>query len=446
MFNVDIKQPIFPKDMASSKWLKNFNLEGFKHLSTLSFPKKKEEDWKYTDPSILTADKYVLSNSPGPLSNRQLTMLNEYKQPEFINLVFIDGYFSKEFSDPLESKRPSRGNIHFIPFQEIHSGTSLKAYGIDGDILALFKLFNRQDALDVIDALNQTYLQDGGLFVLEKNTTLNPAIHCLHIVSKPKLLANSKLFFYCHSNSSVTIINTILSDAYLDGQGYSLHNLNCEIYLKEASKAKLLLNTRQGPKARQLTTIRLKQLKDSSLQAWHSSQGASLERINWTVDLNQPGAECHLNGAYYLNHSNHLDHTLKINHHSPYTRSCQLFKGIVDDKAHSVFNGLVRVSEAAKECNSSQLNQNILLNSEARVDTRPQLVIHNNDVKCTHGATIGQLEPEELFYLMSRGFSREESVKLLSQGFLLNALEELPHQCLPLALKALGHVFKIKKV
>jgi Fe-S cluster assembly protein SufD len=154
--------------------------------------------------------------------------------------------------------------------------------------------------------------------------------------------------------------------------------------------------------------------------------GAALSRHDTGVKFTAEGAECYVDGLYVLNASQHVDTHSLIDHAMPHCTSHQNYKGVLSDRSHAVFNGIVIVREDARGTDAQQSNKNLLLSNDARVDTKPQLEIYNDDVKCAHGATVGQLEDEEIFYLLSRGLHPELARNLLTYGFaeeIINKIE-----------------------
>jgi Fe-S cluster assembly protein SufD len=153
--------------------------------------------------------------------------------------------------------------------------------------------------------------------------------------------------------------------------------------------------------------------------------GAQLSRHDITLKMDQEGAECWVDGLYLVGDGQHADTHSLIDHISPHCTSHQMYKGILDGKSRAVFNGKVFVHKDARQTDAQQTNKNLLLSREARVDTKPQLEIFNDDVKCAHGATVGQLEEDELFYLLSRGLHEGIARNLLTYGFAEEVIEKI---------------------
>ena len=204
---------------------------------------------------------------------------------------------------------------------------------------------------------------------------------------------------------------------FLDGRAY-LTNAVTEIVLKEnASLDYYKVQREDARNGFHVATTGVRQDRNSRFSSFSISLGARLEREDLNVLLEAEGSECTLNGLYLVSDGQHIDHHTVIDHLKPQGTSRQLYKGILKGKSHAVFNGKVFVREDARKSDAEQMNKNLLLSEEAGVDTKPQLEISNDDVKCTHGAAVGQLDEDALFYLKSRGLDDENSRDLLTHGF-----------------------------
>ena len=441
MHNVNLKNPLDEiKGIKESTWLKSIHQKNLVELKNSSFPSKKDEDWKHTDPNAFFSSDYFVSHSPSPLSMEQLSLLENIKKPaDFLNLVFIDGYYSPEFSDPLSADSFKNDGWAFFSFKEIKNDLDLNPYQLNKKLSVLLNEFKNES---VLESLNGRYFQDGGFFVFAPSASPQKTIHIIDITTQSNLIVSPRYFFYASANSEVSLAHTVLSK----GDYSYLHNGVWDFHLEENAHVKWLINSNQNQEGKFVGTIRVKQKKDSQFSAWQVTRGSGLERFNWNIDLAGVGARCDLKGVYALKEKRHIDNTLKIHHRVQHTKSSQLFKGIVSDGSKAVFNGLVHVGKGASGSESNQLNKNILLDSQSRVDTRPQLIIENDDVKCTHGTTVGQMEEEELFYLQSRGLSPRVAFDMLTHAFLAECLLGLPASLKTLSVATLETYFKTASV
>jgi Fe-S cluster assembly protein SufD len=166
--------------------------------------------------------------------------------------------------------------------------------------------------------------------------------------------------------------------------------------------------------------------RDATLDTLNLSFGASVSRVDLTAELRGPGANSDMLGLYFGDGNQHFDHNTRQDHIAPNTKSDLLYKGALDGHARAVFRGIIRVHKGAQQTDAYQTNRNLLLSEHARADSLPNLEIEADDVKCSHGATVGELDPEHLFYLMSRGLPRAQAERLVVMGFLGEVLSRLP--------------------
>lgn len=214
-------------------------------------------------------------------------------------------------------------------------------------------------------------------------------------------------------NAEVTII-----EEYQSSTENAVINALTEIHAAPNSKVNIYKIQNEHTSVTHTANTVVNQQQDSSVHLFNLTKGARLSRDNITINLAERGAECYLSGLYFLEHDyQHSDHHLHVNHLAEHCTSSMLYKGILDNKSTAVFNGKVHVNQQAQHTKSYQANHNILLSKEADVNTKPELEIYANDVKCTHGATVGQLDEEPLFYLRSRGLDKDLALRILLNAF-----------------------------
>ena len=212
-----------------------------------------------------------------------------------------------------------------------------------------------------------------------------------------------------------------------------------ELVVGDGARVELLRLQQEGAGAYHVASLHTNQGRDSELRIHLLAFGAELARHDITNVLDGPGAELLLNGLYLLGGRQHADHHTVIDHAQPDCRSHEYFNGVLDDHARGVFNGRIIVRPGAQRTDSKQTNHNLVLSEDARADSQPQLEIYADDVKCTHGATLGPLDPKELFYLQSRGIAPAEARALLVYGFGAEILGRLQHAGLRDRLEAMLH-------
>ncbi|MCH8319816.1 MAG: Fe-S cluster assembly protein SufD, partial [Acidobacteria bacterium] len=215
------------------------------------------------------------------------------------------------------------------------------------------------------------------------------------------------------SNSQVTIVESYIGLH----KGVYFTNSVTEIVAAENAVVDHYKLHQESKKAFHIATLQVHQDRSSSVRTFNATLGGKLTRNEVNVVLDGEGAECNLDGLYLISGSQHVDNHTRLEHAKPHCDSREMYKGILDEKATGVFHGRIVVLPGAQKTDSKQTNNNLLLSDEALINTKPQLEIYANDVKCTHGATIGQLDPDALFYLRSRGIDKITARSLLIYAF-----------------------------
>jgi Fe-S cluster assembly protein SufD len=223
-------------------------------------------------------------------------------------------------------------------------------------------------------------------------------------------------------NSAATIIESYAS---ANDEGVYLTNAIVDLSLAEGARLEHYKIQRESTAAFHVGTTRAELGPNSSYKTTTINFGAALSRHDIRVQMDHEGAECSVDGLYMVDGTQHTDTHSVIDHRQPHCTSHQLYKGILDGKSRAVFNGIVFVRHGAQQTDARQTNKNLLLSTDARVDTKPQLEIFADDVKCTHGAAVGQLDEDEMFYLLSRGINPALARNMLTYGFAEEVIERI---------------------
>ncbi len=251
---------------------------------------------------------------------------------------------------------------------------------------------------------------------IPKNVRLEKPLHFLY-------QNNSKQYFSHHviianENSELTLLE--------EYQNNHAMNVTTEIYASKNARVHFAKIQNENSSATHDASLSIHQQEESVVNVFSLSNGARSARELIKINLHERGAECILNGFYPLkNDEQKLDYFIDVNHHAKHTRSEMLYKGILDKKSKSNFRGKVFVHQAAKHITAHQSNHHLLLSKEAEAGSKPELEIYADDVKCTHGATVGQIDPDALFYLRARGLDEKESMKLLTAAFAADVLDRM---------------------
>jgi Fe-S cluster assembly protein SufD len=275
---------------------------------------------------------------------------------------------------------------------------------------------------DGVTALNTAFAQDGVFLYVPKNTVCEKPFQIIHLLlsSKAQMVHHRNLFILEENTGAKILIcdHTLSSHEFLT-------NSVTEMYAGPNSNLDLTRVQNEHNKAIQITNAYTHQMRDSRVSSNYISLHGGKVRNNVYVDLAGEGSDNKSFGLFLVDDSQHIDNFTYVNHLVPNCSSNQLYKGILDENATGVFNGKIHVSRDAQHTQAYQRNNNILLTDTARMSTRPQLEIYADDVKCSHGATVGQLDTDALFYLRSRGIPLKESMHLLMYAFAHAVLSEI---------------------
>jgi len=371
-------------------------------------PTTRNEDWKYTDLSRLTA---VLGDTwwtPSTVADSTVETIEEHSIPELDahRLIFVNGRFQGDLSD-------MPAGVAVVPLSQwLTSDADKAAKALEMDEHA--PLFNGAMAV------NTAMAADGACISIADGVTLDKPLYLLHLAASGGA---------SHMRHDIRIGHNATAHVIEHYVGYSTeagltHNVT-RIHLDEAATLyhdRLQLETE---KQFHLGRVDVKQLRDSRFISHSLAMGAALSRVDIAVALSGVNASCVLNGLYLIGSRQHADHHTRIDHISPDCTSRETYKGVLSGRAHAVFNGKVVVHDGADGTDAKQSNGNLLLSGHAEVDTKPELEIYADEVKCAHGATVGQLDLEQLFYLQSRGLDKASAKNVLTFAFADDALTQM---------------------
>lgn len=392
IYDADFRQSII--ELRQPVWLKGIRKMAMKQFREFGFPSPRNEDWKYTNIAPIAAQDFSLRT--GEVSPDIIDSL-KYAESAANTLVFIDGVLrsstvSDEFSVTEFNDAYHQGDTAKVIEQKLGQAVQFTKNGFT--------------------ALSLAMLRDGALINIPKDSKVIAPIHLLFIAtdgvtSFPRVLINAE------QGSNATVIESHVSA----GEGKSFSNAVVEVFVADNAQIKHYRVQKVNPDSFQIGTSFAVIGRDSVYDTTAINLGGAISRHDVGVKFTAPGGECFVDGLYMLNGSQHADTHSIIDHTVPNCNSHQNYKGVLSDKSHAVFNGIVFVREDARGTDAKQSNKNLLLSNDARIDTKPQLEIFNDDVKCAHGATVGQLADEEIFYLLSRGIHPDLAKNLLTYGF-----------------------------
>ena len=390
-----------------------------KQLDSLPFPTRKHEDWKYYNFSDILDSGFNLDHpietelSSGISKTELVKIVDKFVFRESVEnlIVTVNGAYSEELSN---------FNNDSIKILNFNSSEDLEKNPWAKERCAKLFAKDLENETRYFKILNTLLMANGFLLEIPDNHKQEAPLQILHI-SNQNHFNQIRSLIHAGKNSEQDILVTYVG---LEDSKY-FTNAVIECHLDDGAKLKLNNIQNESKDSTRLYNFHASLSKDSNFEFNSFSFGAKSSRDDIEVDIEGSGAHASVNGLYVLNGSRKSHHKVTINHKVPNCTSEQLFKGLLLDESKAEFNGLIEVFKDAQKTNATQLNKNLLLSNKAHIDSRPQLNILADDVKCAHGSTIGKLDKEELFYLVSRGLSKEEAQIILTYSFCQELIDRI---------------------
>jgi Fe-S cluster assembly protein SufD len=393
------------------RWLRDLRARGAAHFAKVGFPTTRDEDWKYTSAApIAELDVRALQEPGGEVTAAQLAPYT-FGENGWTTLVFVNGRYDGELS----SGAALEAGVRVLPLAEAREEMGDVVEGTLGSICTV-----EQSAFVALNAALHT---DGAVVHLRAGAVAGAPIHLLFVSDalSAKGASHPRILIVAEPNSKATVIESYVAL----GEATYLTNSVTEISLADGATVAHYKIQRESPRSYHVATIDARQGKDSHFVSFSFAIGAALSRTNvWTV-LGGEGCGATLNGLYMADGDQHVDHQTRIEHQKENCYSREVYRGVLDDTAHGVFNGKVYVHPEAQKTDGKQENHTLLLSPRAVIDTKPQLEIFADDVKCTHGATVGRIDQTSLFYMKSRGVGAVRARQLLTYAFAADVLEQI---------------------
>lgn len=378
-----------------------------------NLPTRKDERWKYADVGFLAKKEFVETSRIDDESIMDAINQHRLREGDNTLLVLVNGYFMPSLSDL--HKLPSgviacglhHAAEHYVDVMQKHWGASIntKKYPFAG--------------------LNAQMCNDGLFLQVPDHCDVTSPIHLLSIiVGDTEWLAQPWLMVVLGEQSKLTLIE----EYYATAEQMYLMNVVTTMAIGKGAKLDHYKLQNEGKQAVHMANTFVQQQQDSQTTFANISMGGLFARDDLVIKLMESGANCRTSGFYHLAQDNqYIDHHVDIEHAAPCSHSEMLYKGILENKSRAVFNGRVLVEKDAQKIVAHQANHNLLLSNDAEVYSKPELEIYADDVKCKHGATTGQLDQDALFYMCSRGISREEAMSILLEGFAQEITQLIAH-------------------
>jgi len=401
-------------------WLAGARRAAMDHFIATGFPTKKNEDWHFTSPAaIAEVDWLPLRDASGQVQPDDLAQFTLGLDAP--RLVFVNGRYASGLSSL--SGLPSR--VRVLDLAGHWNDTAAENW------LTKIALPTR----DAFTALNTAFTVDGAIVHVPADTVVETPIHLLYVTDSEaaKGATHPRTLIVADRHAVVTVIESYVTL----GDATYFTNAVTEIQVADGAKVDHYRIERESERSYHIGTTEVRQGRDSRYHSFSFATGGALARVNLYTVLGGEGGETLMHGLYMLDGTQHIDHQTRIEHAAPHCASREVYKGIMDDASHGVFNGKVYVQPEAQKTDGKQTNNNVLLSETAQADTKPQLEIFADDVKCTHGATVGRLDEVALFYLRSRGIDLEQARNLLTYAFAADVLERIDQPEVREALEAL---------
>ncbi|MGH9933310.1 MAG: Fe-S cluster assembly protein SufD [Pyrinomonadaceae bacterium] len=390
---------------APASWLHHLRENAMARFEELGFPLTKDEEWKYTNVAPIARIGFtplLLEETPAAEGDFASFGIVETK---YSQLVFVNGRLRDDLS-----------SLTALPAEVVVLDLSQAIADERYSEIAREHLARHADVVaNGFTALNTAFTNHGAFVYIPKGITVGVPLHLLFISNPAETnkVTFPRVLLVAEENCSGTLIESYLSTH--DAPYFT--NAVVEVVLKDGARLEHYKVQREGAQAFHVASTVADLGVSSSYDATTITFGAQLSRHDIHVTMDHEGAECWVDGLYLVTAAQHTDTHSVIDHRKPHCTSRQLYKGILDGKSRAVFNGKIFVRHDAQKTDAMQTNKNLLLSNEARVDTKPQLEILADDVKCAHGAAVGQIEEDELFYLETRGIHPDLARNLLTYGF-----------------------------
>ena len=389
---------------AQPKWLLPVRKAGIASFAEQGFPKLSDEDWRFTNVAPIAKLNFQLASQVA-VNGAEAKVLDEsvFAALPGHRLVFVNGFFSAKLS----RIKPLAGGVRI---------ESLSA-ALAQDSALIEKHLGKyaHTANNTFAALNQAFFADGAFIFVPPGAEVAEPVQLIYISSAKRngetILPRNLVI--AGANSKLTVVESYLST----GNVAYFTNAVTEILAGDNAKVEHVKLQDEAMDAFHIATIAGEFGRASNVTVHSFALGAKLSRTNIRTKLAGEGLECILNGLYLTRNEQLADHHMIVEHAQPHCASHEYFNGILDDKSKGVFHGRIYVHPIAQKTDAKQTNKNLLLSDDATADTKPQLEIYADDVKCTHGATIGQLNDESIFYLRSRGIGTDTARQMLIHAF-----------------------------
>jgi Fe-S cluster assembly protein SufD len=413
---VDYFQSTFDRVVGSdaapgATWLRPIRSSAMARFCELGFPTTRHEEWRYTDVSLLSRTPFESSESDtGDVTGQEL---EPYRilDADGIVLVFVNGCYCESLSSTADL--PSGVTICSLPH----------ALNANPSVVEMQLTRHAKFEDDAFVALNTALMENGAYLHVQRDTVVDRPIHILHMARSkghPRA-SHPRTLIVADENTQVTILESFVSQ----GDGVFFRNAVTELVAGDGAVVDYYKLECEREASIHIGALQLTLRRSSNVSAHTMCFGGGVTRNNVNVLLAGEGGDCSVKGLYVLEGRQQVDNHLVIDHAKPHCDSREFYKGVLGDHSKGIFSGRIIVREGAQKTDAKQTNMSLLLSNDAQVESKPQLEIYADDVKCTHGATIGQVNEEAIFYLQSRGISARAARQILIYAFARESADEI---------------------
>jgi len=391
-------------------WLPGLRRAAMDRFAAVGFPSARDEEWRFTPVGPIAQADFQPA-VPGKVTRDALAPFL-FGHAEWPQLVFVNGKYAPELS-VLPALPPG-----------VRLGNLAAALRGDGELLERHLTRHAAPETTPFAALNTAFMRDGALVHVPAGTTLEQPVHLVFVTSPDAAgaVAHPRNLVVVERDGRASVVESYVTLA--EGATY-LTNAVTEVVSGENAWTEHTRIQRESERGYHVGLTHVDQARGSHYRSFTLAMGGAIARHNLHVRLNAPGIETLMYGLYLARGEQVVDNHTAIYHDHPNCNSWEVYKGVLDDRSRAVFNGKVFVKPEAQKTDAKQTNRNLLLSRGAKVDTKPQLEIFADDVKCTHGATVGFLDPQGLFYLRSRGIPPETARRVLTYAFAAEVVDEV---------------------
>jgi Fe-S cluster assembly protein SufD len=391
------------------EWLLRSRQGALDAFASNGFPTSRNEDWKYTRTAPIEKRNFKTPASNGVDVQRSDMERFRLGSLECEQLVFVDG----RYVDALSRRNMLESGARVTTLESAMNASSQLLETHLGHYASI--------AAEPFSALNTAFMTDGAVIHVKNRGGDQPPIHLLFIATREDVISHPRVLLVAEAGSQSAVIESYASLC----DGCYLTNALTEIAILEGARVDHYKVQEESVKAFHVATLQVHQGENSRFASHSISFGGALSRNDINIVLDAEGAGCLLNGLFMVGGRQHVDFHTRVDHAKANGSSEEIYRGILDGRSRGVFNGRVKVHPDAQKTDAHQSNNNLLLSRDAEIDTKPELEIYADDVKCSHGATVGQLDEQTLFYMRSRGIGEQQARGLLTYGFARDILERV---------------------